>query len=146
MLAEREVERVEEEPASVPLYSLEAVGGYALGGEQAEWVEERISWHGARRGDFAVHLVGHSMEPRIPAGSIVLLRPYAPCGIDGIEWGRVHAVILDDGSALLKTVRAAPGSSTSLLLHSENPAFPDAEVPLSRIRRLHLAVAVQHPL
>ena len=82
-LFDEHVEKIAVEPfrTHVPLYSLRAAAG-ALGEEMASAVEDWVRPPEGMRLDqdlFAAHVVGNSMEPRIPAGSLNLFR-FHPVG------------------------------------------------------------------
>lgn len=130
----------------VPLYSLTAVAGFGNGTDMSENVEALIPWASARQGDFAIHITGSSMEPKIPNGSDVLVRPYNYVDYNDLEFGRVHVVVTDDDRAMLKVVKLDRKNPGHLLLISYNEDYPDVSIPISSIRRVFLAVAVQAPL
>jgi hypothetical protein len=77
-LFEDNVEKIAVEPyrTHVPLYSLRAAAG-GLGEEMEsaaeDWVRAPEGMH-LDAGVFVAHVVGHSMEPRIPDGSLNLFR------------------------------------------------------------------------
>jgi SOS-response transcriptional repressor LexA len=82
-LFEQHVEKIAVEPhrTHVPLYSLRAAAG-ALGEEMGSEVEDWVRVPDGVRveeGLFVAHVEGHSMEPRIPAGSLNLFR-FHPVG------------------------------------------------------------------
>ena len=130
----------------IPLYSLTAVAGFGNGTDMSEYVEAQIPWASAREGDFAIHVTGNSMEPKIPNGSDVLVRPYNYFDYNDLEFGRVHVVVTDDDRAMLKVVKLDRKNPGHLLLISYNEDYPDVSMPVSSIRRVFLAVAVQAPL
>ncbi|MCM1517562.1 MAG: hypothetical protein NC117_02860 [Pseudoflavonifractor sp.] len=134
------------EVATVPLYALESVAGFSGDTERQQYIEEMIPWVGARDGDFAVHVTGDSMEPRIPDGSTVLLRPYTYSDYTDLEFGRVHVVVTDDDRAMLKIIRLDRERPGGILLISINDEYPTKRLPVARIRRVFLAVSVQSPL
>lgn len=128
----------------VPLFNLEAVAGFD-GFIDNEYVEGTMSWPGAKQGDFAVHVSGNSMTPRIPDGSILLARPYTFIGFDDLDFGRVHIVVTDD-CAMIKVLRFDPDHPGHVLLVSYNEDYPVRSLPATEIRHLYLAVSVQIPL
>lgn len=130
---------------SVPLYSLESVAGFtAL--QQPQFIEAEIPWANARPGDFAVHIAGNSMSPRIPNGSMVLVRPYTYTDYTDLEFGRVHIVVTTDDRAMIKVIKIDPDQPGNILLISFNPDYPPRSIPVATIRRVFLAIAVQAPL
>lgn len=60
--------------------------------------QERVPFHNGRPGDVAIRIVGDSMEPWYPAGTIVLIRPGAR-----LHNGDGVIAILADGSVVFKT-------------------------------------------
>ena len=128
----------------VPLFNLEAVAGFN-GHIESEYVEATMPWPGAKDGDFAVHVTGDSMTPRIPDGSIVLARPYPFTSFDDLCFGKVHIVVTDD-CAMLKVLKFDPVHPHHVLLVSYNENYPPRSIPASEIRHIYLAVAVQAPL
>lgn len=128
----------------VPLFNLEAVAGFD-GYIDTEYVEGMMSWPGAQKGDFAIHVTGNSMTPRIPDGSIVLARQYPFTGFDDIDFGRVH-IVVTDGCAMIKVLKFDPDHPGHVLLVSYNEEYPIRSLPASEIRHLYLAVSVQVPL
>jgi SOS-response transcriptional repressor LexA len=82
-LFEEHVEKIEVQPflTHVPLFGLRAAAG-RLGEEMASEAEDWVRAPAGMRleaGLFAAHVVGRSMEPRIPDGSLNLFR-YNPVG------------------------------------------------------------------
>ncbi len=144
--AEQEVSILTAPTPSVPLYSLESVAGFSGQGVQPQYIEKEIPWANAKDGDFAVHVTGNSMEPRIPNGSMVLVRPYNYTDYTELEFGRVHVVVTDDDRAMIKVVKLDPDNPRHILLISFNPDYPARSIPVSSIRRVFLAVFVQAPL
>lgn len=129
----------------VPLFNLEAVAGFE-GSFDQEYVEELMPWGVARKGDFAVHVTGDSMTPRIPNGSILLVRPYAIVDFEDLNFGRVHIVVTSDDRAMVKVIKIDHERPGHMLLVSYNEAYPVRSIPISEIRHIYLAVAVQAPL
>jgi SOS-response transcriptional repressor LexA len=63
-------------PNAIPLLSLEAAAGHFGSGRTVEregWIEVDF---GVKEGMFAARIIGHSMEPNIPDGSIAVFLPY----------------------------------------------------------------------
>lgn len=144
--AEQEISLVSSPLPSVPLYSLESVAGFSARQEQPQYVEKEIPWANAKAGDFAVHVAGNSMEPKIPNGSMVLVRPYPYTDYTDLEFGRVHIIVTDDDRAMIKVIKIDPEQPDNILLISFNPDYPTRSIPVASIRRVFLAVAVQAPL
>jgi phage repressor protein C with HTH and peptisase S24 domain len=74
---EDQVELSSQYKTHVPVYDLTAAaGGWGEEGvpEEAGWI--RVDGRKVSRGMFAAQVVGHSMEPKIPSGSLCL---FAPC-------------------------------------------------------------------
>lgn len=142
----QEISMVSTPMLTVPLYSLETVAGFSGRQDQPQYVEAEIPWANAKDGDFAVHVTGNSMEPKIPNGSLVLVRPYPYLDYTDLEFGRVHIIVTNDGRAMLKVVKLAPDKPRHILLISFNPDYPARSIPAASIVRVFLAVSVQAPL
>ena len=77
--------------------------------------EERVSVHNGRPGDVAIRVVGDSMEPWYPAGTIVLVRPGAR-----LRNGDGVIAILADGSVVFKTYVERKDSFLLLSINEDN--------------------------
>lgn len=76
-------ERLETERDSLPFFSLEAAAGYFGAGRLVEELGHIVVDFPVAQGMFAAKVVGKSMEPLIPDGSIVLFREYEGGTRDG---------------------------------------------------------------
>lgn len=140
---EDNISPVKSNAIKVPLFSIEAVAGFVNGGEQTEFVEDEILWYGAQKEDFAISVVGDSMSPIIPNGSIALLRPYAVFDVEDLCFGKPHVIIQNDGRAMLKVIKYDRNKSGHIILESFNPDFPPKSIPASSIRHYYLVVSCQ---
>lgn len=86
-----------------------------------------------------IRVFGDSMQPRIPNGAFISIRPIADPSV--IVWGSTYLVQLED-YRLIKVVKPCPGKPDSILLHSENSAYDDMEIPRSAIQKLFLVECV----
>jgi phage repressor protein C with HTH and peptisase S24 domain len=77
--------------------------------------EERVSVHNGRPGDVAIRVVGDSMEPWYPAGTIVLVRPGAR-----LRNGDGVIAILADGSVVFKTYVERKDTFLLLSINEDN--------------------------
>ena len=90
-------------------------------------------------GQAIIRVSGNSMDPTIPNGSYISLRPIsndAP-----LCWGQVYVILTDD-YRLVKTVRKHPSDKNMIILHSDNPAYDDMEIERAIVRRFYLVTAV----
>jgi SOS-response transcriptional repressor LexA len=76
-------ERLEKERDRLPFFSLEAAAGYFGAGRAVEKLDHIEVDFPVTQGMFAAEVVGKSMEPLIPDGSIVLFREYEGGTRDG---------------------------------------------------------------
>lgn len=77
--------------------------------------EERVSFHNGRPGDVAIRIVGDSMEPWYPSGTIVLVRPG-----ERLRNGDGVIAILADGSVVFKTYVERKDSFLLLSINEDN--------------------------
>lgn len=124
----------------VPLYNMDSVGGFDSENQvlpsEEEYVEEYVPFLNALPDDFACHASGDSMLPRIPSGSILLLR----CVPDWREYfglGHVYVLLLRDGRRITKRItRSEVDPQKYVLCESYNPDYPSEELPKSMILRV----------
>jgi SOS-response transcriptional repressor LexA len=135
-------EHVEGAPPSrrrgeIPLYSLRAAAG-RFGEDMEVEAEDRVAAPpGVRPGPdvYAVHIVGHSMEPEIPDGTVAVFR-YSPAG--SRQGKRVlvwrHGSSAGGGEFTIKvyesakTVTEEGWQHTRIRLKPLNPAYPVLEL------------------
>jgi SOS-response transcriptional repressor LexA len=114
----------------LPLYSLRAAAGglgEEMGAEPEDWVRAP---EGLRLGRdlFVAHVVGRSMEPRIPDGSLNLFRLHAV----GSRQNKI--LLIQRFGAIDQTARYTVKKYTSVKVSSGSDAMGDAEWRHERIR------------
>ena len=130
---ERAGERLENERDHLPFFSLEAAAGYFGAGRAVEELDHIDVDFPVTQGMFAAKVVGKSMEPLIPDGSIALFQEYE----GGTRDGKVVLVQSEDlgdpetgGSYTVKRFwskkehgKDGRVTRTEIRLEPENPAF-----------------------
>ncbi len=86
-----------------------------------------------------VRVTGDSMQPRIPHGSYISIRPLHDKSI--IVWGSTYLIQLED-YRLVKVVKPCRHDPSKVILHSENPAYDDMEVRIEDIINLYVVEAI----
>ncbi len=122
---------------TIPLYSLRAAAG-RFGEDMEVEPEDRVAAPPGVRADadlYAVHIVGHSMEPDIPDGSVAVFR-YSPAG--SRQGKRVlvwrHGASAGGGEFTIKvyesekTVSEEGWQHTRIRLKPLNPDYPILEL------------------
>ena len=106
----------------LPLYSLRAAAGRFLENEEVSeegWEEIPENLREKLYQDmFVAHIAGHSMEPRIPDGSLCVFR----AGVTGSRTGRL--VLAEDRSINGFSVKRYERETDTVWLKSLNPDYP----------------------
>lgn len=133
---------VDHDVIRVPIINLDARGGFGANDlvDEAQYVTGMITLGRdyARDGDLAIPVVGDSMYPKYPPGSIIIIRQ-AELWREYIEYGAAYVVELTDGQRMLKNI-AKSGNEDTILLESVNTAYAPAEVHTSVIMRLYRVI------
>lgn len=123
-----------------PVYDLDVTAGCrsleSLLGEQRP--VGRISIPGVAFDSHIVKVHGDSMQPRIVNGGYVAIRPIRD--MRNIFWGQIYVVELED-YRMVKYLRRHPDPQM-VILHSDNPAYDDMDVPRTDIRKLYLVETI----
>ena len=130
---------------SIPLLNIDSVGGMLSTNEVEdcpEYIEQRVMFPTARLGDIAVHHTGRSMEPMIPAGSILHIRR-----VDGwreyFGFGNVFVLVLADGRRVTKeVVKSVDDPSGSVTCVSYNPDGAQEDLPKTMIAQVWQVISV----
>lgn len=85
-----------------------------------------------------LRVCGDSMIPTIKNGGFVAIRRVSPGS--PIYWGQIYVIVLDD-YRMVKFVRRHKDPD-KVILHSDNPAYDDMEVPISEIRGYYLVESI----
>ena len=128
----------------VPLYSFDAAGSMDRSNSEVStfsYIERYIPFTEARKGDFAMSVLGNSMQPIYPSGSIVLLR-------EVLDWrnyfgyGDTFVLTLNDERRILKKIlRSAMNPKTHILCVSINPEYPAEELARDSIYSVYKVIA-----
>ena len=86
-----------------------------------------------------VKVSGDSMQPRIPDGALIAIRPINDPSV--LLWGSVYVVELED-YRLVKVVRKCKDDPSKIILHSENPEYDDIEVKRSSVLKFFIVESV----
>jgi SOS-response transcriptional repressor LexA len=131
-LFEEHVDRVREYETHLPLYSVRAAAtrfGESMDAEPERWVRTRP---GLRLNDsmFVAHVVGRSMEPRIPDGSLCVFRAWG----GGTKKGRLLLIEMygESDFAARYTIKryrsVGEGDEKRVILEPLNPEFEAFEL------------------
>lgn len=90
------------------------------------------------RDSVIVRVSGDSMQPAIPNGSFIAIRPIPPAGT--IFWGQIYVVVTEN-YRMVKFLRRNP-DPRFITLHSDNPAYDDIELPREEIQNLYIVETV----
>ncbi len=128
-------------PKGAPVYDIDATAGVMPLGRQ--FTEDKIIGYldipGLDPRNPVIRVTGDSMQPAIPDGSLIAIRPINDPSI--ILWGSTYLIQLED-YRLVKVVKPCREDPAKVILHSENPAYDDMEVPRTAIVRLFLVETV----
>ncbi|MDE5657108.1 MAG: hypothetical protein K2I19_08585 [Muribaculaceae bacterium] len=126
--------------SGAPVYDIDVTAGCAELSRM--FTDERIIGYLDMPGvshDYPICRVsGDSMSPKIVNGGYVSIRPLSDTSI--IFWGQIYVVIMDD-FRMVKYVRRH-NDPAMVILHSDNPAYDDMEVPRSAIRKLYMVETI----
>ena len=128
---------------SVPLYSIEATAGLIpLFTDQERFTPiDHIVIPNLPKCDGAIYVAGDSMYPLLNSGDIVLYKQLQR--IDDIFWGDMYLLSIDlDGEEYITVKHIHRAEREGFIcLKSENPAYADKEVAISRVRAIALIQA-----
>lgn len=85
-----------------------------------------------------IRVSGDSMSPSINNGSFVAIRPVSATGI--IFWGQIYVVVTEN-YRMVKYLRRHDNPDY-VVLHSDNPAYDDIDMPRSDIQDLYIVETV----
>lgn len=90
--------------------------------------------------DFAMPVIGDSMEPEYPSGARVMVKRVDPD--DFIAWGNVYVLDTTNGP-LIKEVQPSDKGDAFVLCLSHNPSgrYKPFDVPLASVRAMYRVVA-----
>ena len=85
-----------------------------------------------------VRVSGDSMNPSVPNGSFIAIRPVSADGI--VFWGQIYVVVTEN-YRMVKFLRRH-ADPAFVVLHSDNPRYDDIEMPRSDIQGLYIVETV----
>lgn len=141
-IAELTAETVAETtPKGAPVYDIDVTAGCLPLSSQfaAAPILGYIDMPNLSPGSPVVRVSGDSMQPRIPDGAYIAIRPIKDTNL--IAWGSTYVVELED-YRLVKVIRKCKEDSTKIILHSLNPDYDDIEVNRTAVLRLYLVESV----
>ena len=131
------------EGQGVPVYDVDVTAGcYPL---ERLLTEDRITGYvdlpRINPESVLVRVSGDSMEPKIANGGFIAIRRIKSSS--NIFWGQIYLIMLDE-YRMVKYLRRHPTDPSMVVLHSENPAYDDMDVPRSDIRALFLVETIMN--
>jgi phage repressor protein C with HTH and peptisase S24 domain len=124
-----------------PIYDIDVAAGTAELSQM--FTEDRIigflNMQQVEPDQAIIRVSGNSMDPTIPNGSFISLRPISDNA--PLCWGQVYVILTED-YRLVKTVRRHPEDKNMIILHSENPAYDDMEIDRALVKKFYLVTAV----
>lgn len=128
-------------PKGAPVYDIDVTAGcYPLGSQfTSQNLIGYIDIPTINSENPVVKVTGDSMQPRIPNGSFISIRPIHDPSL--LHWGAPYVVELED-YRLVKVIKPCKDDPSKIVLHSENPDYDDMEVKRSEVLRLYLVEAI----
>lgn len=128
-------------PDGVPVYDIDVTAGnYDL---DRMFTQDRIIGYvnlpRINRNNLIVHVSGDSMEPEIPNGTYIAIRPEED--FQSILYGQIYVVVTDDFRRV-KYLRRCQADPSKVILHSANPNYDDIEIDKSQIIKLFRVDAI----
>lgn len=124
----------------VPIYDIDVTAGYTE--MSSMFASDRIMGYlrlpKLNPNNVIVPVIGESMQPQIPNGAFISIRPIATDS--QIFWGQTYLVFTDD-YRMVKVLRRHPNTD-KVILHSNNPDYDDMEINRSDIKALFVVDAV----
>lgn len=124
-----------------PVYDIDAVAGTAplSMAFTRDNIVGYIEMPSLDPGNPIVRVSGDSMQPRIPHGSYISIRPVHDKSI--IVWGATYLIQLED-YRLVKVIKPCRNDPSKIVLHSENPDYDDMVVRLDDVINLFMVEAI----
>lgn len=132
---------VSESPKGAPVYDIDVTAGCMPLGSQftSQNLIGYIDIPTLNSNNPVVKVSGDSMQPRIPNGSFISIRPIQDPSI--LHWGAPYVVELED-YRLVKVLKPSKTDPTKIVLHSENPDYDDIEIDRRAVLRYYLVEAI----
>lgn len=127
-------------PSGTPIYDVDVTAGATE--LTREFTNDRIigsvTLPSVSRDAVIVRVYGDSMQPDVPDGSYIAIRPVTDNAT--IQWGQIYVVVLDD-FRVMKFLRRHPDPD-KVILRSANDLYDDMEVDADKIRKLYIVEAI----
>lgn len=130
---------------TIPYYPVDFEGGFdIMVNDQTTVPDHFVSLPNiSRRATCCCHLTGHSMEPLIANGDIIVLER-----IEDLSWlplGEIYAIVTTNGMRTVKRLMRAD-DDTCYRLQPVNPDYPEQDIPKDLIQHAFLILAVYKTL
>lgn len=124
----------------VPLLPVEAFAGSLQEWSDGVGIADCTRIMAPLRGaDFAIHVTGDSMEPKIPNGTTLFIKKINDRAF--IQWGTPMVIDTVNG-VLVKEVRPSEAGDDYIEARSYNPNYPPIQIPKSSIFGLYRVLAM----
>ena len=132
-------------PRPIPYYTVDFEGGFdIMVNDQTATPERLVTFpNQPQRATCCCHITGHSMEPEINNGDIIVLEH-----IDDLSWlplGEIYAIVTTNGMRTVKRLMRAD-DDTCYRLQPVNPEYPEHDIPKNIIQHAFLILAVYKTL
>lgn len=132
-------------PRPIPYYTVDFEGGFdIMVNDQTATPERLVTFpNQPQRATCCCHLTGHSMEPLIANGDIIVLEH-----IPDLSWlplGEIYAIVTTNGMRTVKRLMRAD-DDTCYRLQPVNPEYPEQDIPKNLIQHAFLILAVYKTL
>lgn len=135
-IKEGEKENILNDYKLVPMINLDAVGGLHAGNsvmDAPEYIMRTVAFNDANKEDRCIQVTGHSMEPAVIPGSIVLIRKVEQWK-EYFGFGNIFVILLSDGRRIIKQVtRSDIDPKKYVKCVSFNPEYPEEDLPKDMI-------------
>lgn len=91
-----------------------------------------------RNADFMMRVAGDNMYPKYKPGDIIACRHH--CYTNFYQWGKVYALLTCHQGILIGRVFEHHQNKIFVTLKSENPSYPDWEIPIDEIARAAVVI------
>lgn len=124
---------------SIPYYNVDFEGGFDLMiNDQTATPERLVTFpNQPQRATCCCHITGHSMEPELNNGDIIVLEH-----IPDFSWlplGEIYAIVTTNGMRTVKRLMRAT-DDTCYRLHPANTKYPDQDIPKNILQHVFRVV------
>lgn len=126
-------------PRPIPYYTVDFEGGFDLMiNDQTATPERLVTFpNQPQRATCCCHITGHSMEPELNNGDIIVLEH-----IPDFSWlplGEIYAIVTTNGMRTVKRLMRAD-DDTCYRLHPANTNYPDQDIPKNILQHVFRVV------